>query len=375
MQSEIRNPKSELLPMLAGLGAFAVIAGGSFILFYVIYAGPHSKANPEYFTQSQWVASFPPLNWRLPWWLLKIHAGNMLAYPFGGENFASTGTLLLVIAGCVRLVRRGRGDLLLLLLAPLAMAFIAALLRRYPYGTSARTMLFMAPAFCILAAVGARWGIELALGRLRARLVSSCRHDSHPTNFTRKNSASVGIAAIALAVIAIGALGVDIARPYRYKSCQQIRAAIRDVARQTAPGDQWIVTNAPDERADAPQVGGDDCQVFRYYVATLAPVPVQWAPPMRDIFQKGPAAGRTWLLMHTDSDFDREQADGPWWLELFFTFDKDRSFRTLWQEAYVKAAISRLGTPQSRRIALDHGNPRKASPTITIYEFPPTGGS
>ena len=75
----------------------------------------------------------------------------MLAYPYGGNNFGSTLTTILVVAGCIRMARRrARRPLLFLLLGPLPVALVAAALHRYPYGTSARVMLYMAPAFCLL---------------------------------------------------------------------------------------------------------------------------------------------------------------------------------------------------------------------------------
>ena len=37
--------------------------------------------------------------WLLPFWLLDIHTGNMLAYPNGGNNFGSLATAVAVAAG------------------------------------------------------------------------------------------------------------------------------------------------------------------------------------------------------------------------------------------------------------------------------------
>ncbi len=79
----------------------------------------------------------------------------MVAYPYGGNNFGSTLTTILIVAGCIRMWRhRVRRPLLLLLLSPLPVAMLAAALHRYPYGTSTRVMLYMAPAFCLLIGEG-----------------------------------------------------------------------------------------------------------------------------------------------------------------------------------------------------------------------------
>src|SRR5207248_5000196 len=55
------------------------------------FAGPqarHAAFLPELHT---WSNAFPPLEepWKLPWWLLDIHTGQMLAYPHGGHDFGS----------------------------------------------------------------------------------------------------------------------------------------------------------------------------------------------------------------------------------------------------------------------------------------------
>ena len=90
----------------------------------------------------------------------------MLAYPYGGNDFGSTLTTLVVVAGCIRMAhRRARRPLLFLLLAPLPVALVAAALHRYPYGTSTRVMLYMAPAFCLLTGEGIMALLQLRRGR------------------------------------------------------------------------------------------------------------------------------------------------------------------------------------------------------------------
>ena len=91
-------------------------------------------------------------DWRIPWWLIEIHCGRMMAYPQGGPNFASAGTFLLFLVGCIAMGRQGRAGrtLLALLLAPFVFTMAAAVFKKYPYGGSARTSLYLAPAICLL---------------------------------------------------------------------------------------------------------------------------------------------------------------------------------------------------------------------------------
>src|SRR5262249_40979858 len=134
--------------------AYGALLVTSWAVMYVHFAGPQARTAAFLTELETWRDAFPPVSQprRLPGWLSEVHTGMMLAYPQGGHHFGSTLTTLLVIAGCVRMARRrARRPLLLLLLGPLALALVAAALRRYPYGTSTRIMLYMAPAFCLLA--------------------------------------------------------------------------------------------------------------------------------------------------------------------------------------------------------------------------------
>jgi hypothetical protein len=79
----------------------------------------------------------------------------MFAYPAGGDVGASTLTTGLVAAAIAAYVRRGSKTILALLLTPFALGLIAASLGRYPYGGSARTMQYVAPAIIVMAGLGA----------------------------------------------------------------------------------------------------------------------------------------------------------------------------------------------------------------------------
>ncbi len=104
-----------------------------------------------------WSASFPPLPdlTRLPGWLISAHTGSGFAYPGGGSRGGSTATSLAFLIGVVGMTRRGHGAMVACLLAPFALAFVAASLHRYPYGFEARLMQFVAPSICLLTGQGA----------------------------------------------------------------------------------------------------------------------------------------------------------------------------------------------------------------------------
>ncbi len=197
-----------------GLVILAVEAG--------IYVGftrdQASAASPG--MRAMWFRSFPPLDSPagLARWLAVAHTGDMLAYPCGGERGASTASLLLLVAGVMALIRRGRADVVGVLLCPLIPALAAAALGRYPYGgpaphgSSARVLQYLAPGFCLLIGVGAA---DL-LGRIgsipiRDRLLR--------------------IALVGLVVVGLAPIGAGMVRPYR---AYQAKAA-RDFSRRFWP--------------------------------------------------------------------------------------------------------------------------------------------
>jgi hypothetical protein len=116
-----------------------------------------------------WADSFPPPQpLSLVAWLVRTHSGMMFAYPNGGPNGGSVLTLLLFLIGIAAVAwapARGRDrlsaatpevrrDVLGVLLAPFALAFLAACLHLYPYGGLTRITLYLAPAICLFTGAG-----------------------------------------------------------------------------------------------------------------------------------------------------------------------------------------------------------------------------
>jgi hypothetical protein len=232
-----------------------------------------------------WNNAFPPLKepWRLPFWLLDIHTGNMLAYPYGGNNFGSTLTTIVVVAGCIRIWRhRVRRPLLFLLLSPLPVALLAAALHRYPYGTSTRVMLYMAPTFCLLIGEG-------IMGLLQLRQLA--RHGPL-------------IVGGMLAAITVACMAANVISPYKAYDDILHRSAARWVAARTTPGDQWVVFNGA---SPPPLVKGlmvmpwlQRVAEARFYLMQYAPVPLRWEPDPETVVP-GPG-GKVWLLIQDHGD-------------------------------------------------------------------------
>lgn len=287
--------------LMIGWILYGFVLCASFAAMYVIYARPHAQFAARLVAIDAWSQAFPPLAepWKLPLWLVLIHTGLMLAYPHGGTPPGSLLTLVLVIVGAAALAARSsaqssreakRGPaahadgaassrLVLLLVAPLLLAFVAAAMKAYPYGGSARTMLYMAPAFCLLAGMGL-WALMVRWlpGLLR-------RHALHA-------------AMIGLACLPIGGTIADVARPYHSLESRRSKAVVVDLAARSRPADRWVVFNATERVDYAPWLGdwrGTGGQ-FVFDVLRLAPCPVVWAPRPQQV--QRPPDETVWLLAY-----------------------------------------------------------------------------
>jgi hypothetical protein len=142
-------------------GCFLAVAGLIVALLTALGQYDTSPGDRAYFLKF-WADAFPP-SWRDPRalgvWLTQTHTGPIFAY-FRGEGVEPTwvtasffACFVMGISVCARqdLVR------VLLLVLPFLGTFLAAVLRRYPYGVSVRTVQFLAPATLLLAAGGAAW--------------------------------------------------------------------------------------------------------------------------------------------------------------------------------------------------------------------------
>jgi 4-amino-4-deoxy-L-arabinose transferase-like glycosyltransferase len=279
-------------------------------LVFVGFASSQARAAEFLPRLETWKDAFPPLSepWRLPVWLLDVHTGNMLAYPYGGNNFGSTLTTILVIAGCIRMGRRRvRQPLLFLLLGALPVALVVAAFHRYPYGTSTRVMLYMAPAFCLLSGEGI-----MALMQIR-----------HCT------SGGPLIVGGVLAIVPLICTAFNVATPYKAYDDVLHRSLARSVAERSAPGDQWVVFNGA-----SPPPLVKDLMVMpwlqrvaeaRFYLLSYAPVPLRWEPDPDTVIPN--PGGKIWLIIQNHGD------------PAYFPEDRLAS--------YQRAFVERLGRPST----------------------------
>lgn len=165
------------------------------------------RAEEASWMQDYWAMAFPPTDsvGAMAFWFLRAFSGELMPYPVGGENYASSGTLLFVIIGTAMLIRGKRWGVLVLLAGPLALGIIAAFLHKYPFGTPTRLQLYLAPVFCLLAGQG----LASSFALVRAPAWRS------PTR----------VACVALACIAIATMVKDVLVPYKASTDQALREA------------------------------------------------------------------------------------------------------------------------------------------------------
>lgn len=146
-------------PSRRGWAAWAVynaVLAGSFLAWY--WLGMRAQSQAELGVMAAgWSGAFPPRDSivGLAAWLVRVHAGPLLAAPVGGDNWGSTVTLLLCLAAVATLLRQVRYRLLVLFAAPFLLNLVAAALHRYPYGGHMRLAMHLVPIVCILAGLGA----------------------------------------------------------------------------------------------------------------------------------------------------------------------------------------------------------------------------
>jgi hypothetical protein len=187
--------------------AYNVVLLASFGVLFLAVAGSQSAAEHG-FMSGYWQNAFPPVSTpsALPAWLLTTHTGDLLAYPVGGGNGASTLTFLACATGLAILVGRRRWLLLVLLLAPFGLNLAAAALERYPYGGHFKFSQHLAPLICVLAGLGAAAWVN-ALSR-----------------WPRCRRAFLAAGLLFPVLVGVGAVVRDLTHPYKTLSDQRARA-------------------------------------------------------------------------------------------------------------------------------------------------------
>jgi hypothetical protein len=180
-------------------GAYHVALLGAFaVTFWLSTGAQQATLGAE--MRDHWRLSFPPSitepgNWAL--WMLNAHTGEMFAYPVGGDAGGSVIPALLVLLGAIVLWRKGERSFVIATAGTLALAFIAACLKRYPYGDNERLVQYVAPLACTLAGLGAATAISAAWWAWARR-------------------GWLATATSLLAVVGFGMIGRDLTHPYKY---------------------------------------------------------------------------------------------------------------------------------------------------------------
>jgi hypothetical protein len=213
----------------AWYAAYLVLTGCTFLACFLCVGrqqqGP-SAGIVDAYLKDYWADAFPPANpIRLAGWLLKVHTGDLMAYPVGAGNGASSLTFLLCLAGAWYLWRSGHSPLLVLCVAPFGLALLAAALQRYPYGGAARISQHLAPAICLLAGAGAAaW-----IGRCAPSAAGQYRW---------------GRIVFALLIFSgLAGLVINLVKPYKTQGDFWARQLVEQVLRQAGPHDQVAVLN------------------------------------------------------------------------------------------------------------------------------------
>ena len=288
-----------------GLYGILLIAGFRSVFYFVARAQYKAGGGGVDVLWNDWKGAFPPFDHlgALLYWLIDIHTGRMLAYPIGGRDFGSVATFLLCAVGGWTLwklreipaaARAGKAYplhrltpriLFALLLWPFVLAFGAAILRLYPYGTSARTSLYLAPAICLL--------VGLGIGRLVDRVLSPVAR--------RRWVAGI---CTGLTFIGLAGIGRDVWRPYKTWADEMNRAVIYDTIGRTAPEDQIVCLNSV---PDLTPFGGYGAR-FRWYLRLATGDRAGWGGKVD--WDRLEDDARLWAVRYWRGE--RQPEDEPW---------------------------------------------------------------
>jgi hypothetical protein len=177
-----------------------------------------------------WKAGFLPTSSPLALgrWLLSTHTGELMAYPAGDRNGASTLTLLLCLAG-VGWCARNQRALLAACLLPFVLALAASALGKYPYGVEPRLDQHLAPFICLLAGAGGAALIEVLARTAR----------------TRMRAAWAACLLLAACGVAVSFMGTSKPSYWEREALWSWKIA-RELRGQAARGDQVVVLEPPE---------------------------------------------------------------------------------------------------------------------------------
>ena len=139
---------------------------------------------------------------------LFVHTNRALCYPVGGNDWApNLLNSLLCLTALFLLIRARRLSLVVLCLAPLALNFVATVVKCYPYCDPWRLATYMAPIFCLLTGLG-----------MTGVLAAITSHRTGTVPFGRRDLAPLAVALALFAAIAVGTSVRDFLHPCK-ESC------------------------------------------------------------------------------------------------------------------------------------------------------------
>jgi hypothetical protein len=210
------------------LVAYNVVLVAAFVVLHgIVGAGQFGKTRDHMVTY--WRETFPPAQlWDFAVWSVRVHTGNLFAYPVGSRDGGSAATFLLFALGAVSLLRVRKWQLCAMLLVPFGLTLIAAALHRYPYGGSARVAQHLAPAICLLMGVGIAWVLT--------------RLTSDPKSLAR------GTTAVCAVLVVIGIVGIarDFRKPYKTRDDERARQIVAAFVGDARPDEQLVVIDRPE---------------------------------------------------------------------------------------------------------------------------------
>ena len=209
--------------------AFNVLMVGTFAANYWLHIHGQLEEQGhalETFMRNYWDDGFPkwdPIGFVK--WAALIHTGRLFAYPVGDANGGSVVSFLVFLVGIVAAWRSKSRSILVLVLAPFALNFLAAAMGKYPYGGCCRLSQHLAPAICLM------------LGIALASLIE--RFSRTPEKWVR----NVVITGVVFTIIGVWQMGVDLASPNRDKISTWARELHRELERHIRPGDRILVVS------------------------------------------------------------------------------------------------------------------------------------
>lgn len=148
----------------AGWALVGAVVAASFAFFYFVTI--KAQRRPEVDLAWMKMNVFPDLHkpWKLPFWAVAstVDIFDYYARPFAGGILAVP-----AVAGAIVFWREKKRELLVLILAPMAFALVAALVKSYPYAGT-RTMVYSLPGLTLLIGAGLLPVIRLLNARLPA---------------------------------------------------------------------------------------------------------------------------------------------------------------------------------------------------------------